>query len=108
MISVDDLVLTQKLAEDALNNNPDASSGALTFGPTENNLTSNYSAGKGSWDLVFIDKINCDILLIYQSKLSQLYRKTKTAVVTPPLPRAIKDKLIRDYFPVHTINNLRG
>ena len=38
----------------------------LTNGPGGNNLSWQWSDGVGAWDFFVLDKINADILLIYQ------------------------------------------
>ena len=78
----------------------------LTFGPGENSLSGPYTAGKGAWDLHFVDKINSDVLLMMQSRLAQFYRKTGQPNQTGPITRRVKDLLLKDFFPVHTIKDM--
>ena len=75
--------------------------GPLTFGPFGNNLTQTYAFDKGAWDISLIDKMNSDIVVIFLSKMAQLYRKTNTPTLTLPIHRGIKDMLIKDKFPHH-------
>ena len=78
----------------------------LTFGPVENNLSGTYSAGKGVWDLHFLDRISPDLLIVMQSRLGQLYRKTDQNNQTPNIPRRIKDLIVKDFFPVQVVTEL--
>lgn len=75
--------------------------GPMTFGPFGNNLSQSYAFDKGVWDISFIDKMNSDIVIIFLSKMAQLYRKTNKPTLTLPIHRKIKDMLIKDKFPHH-------
>lgn len=78
----------------------------LTFGPEDNNLSGDYRAGNGVWDINFCDKMSSDTILIFLSKMSQLYRKVGSPTLTAPISRDVKDLLIKDAFPVHTLRGL--
>ena len=78
----------------------------LTYGPVENNLSGSYQAGSGVWDLHFLDKISPDLIIVMQSRLGQLYRKTDQPNQTPNITRAVKDLILKDFFPVQTVFNL--
>jgi len=78
----------------------------LTFGPDENSLAGSYTAGKGAWDLHFVDKLNSDVLLMMQSRLAQFCRRTNQPNQSGPIKRRVKDLLLKDYFPVHVIGDL--
>jgi hypothetical protein len=78
----------------------------LTIGPDENNLSGAYTAGKGVWDLHFLDKISADVLLVMQSRMGQLYLKTNQPNQTSTIPRRVKDLLVKDFFPVHVVKDL--
>lgn len=78
----------------------------LTFGPVENNLSGSYSAGKGAWDLHFLDKVSPDLLVVMQSRMAQLYVKTDQPNQSPNIPRRVKDLIIRDFFPVQVVADL--
>lgn len=73
----------------------------LTFGPFGNNLSSDYAFDKGAWSINFIDKMSPDIVIIFLSKLSQLYRKTDVPTLSLPIRRNVKDMLVKDNFPHH-------
>ena len=78
----------------------------LTLGPSDNTLTGSYSAGKGVWDIHFLDKINADVLLVMQSRMKQLYLHTNEPTQTSPIPRRVKDLLLLDFYPVQTVKDL--
>ena len=78
----------------------------LTHGPTDNVLTGSYTSGRGVWDIHFVDKINSDLLLVMQSRMKQLYLRTNQPTQTSHLPRRVKDLILLDYFPVHTVKDM--
>jgi len=78
----------------------------LTYGPVDNNLSGDYRAGNGIWDINFCNKISSDVVLIHLSKMSQLYRKVGSPTLTGPIPRDIKDILLKDKFPVRTMGDM--
>lgn len=80
----------------------------LTYGPIENSLSGTYAANGGAWNVHIVNKISIDVALIYQSMLGQMHKKTNSTNLTPPIDRKIKDKLLKDYFPVHTIQDIKG
>jgi len=76
----------------------------LTYGPGGNNLSWNYSHGAGSWDFFALDKVNSDILLIYMSRMAQMYQVLKTANPGKALTRGFKRDLLIDKYPVFTVS----
>jgi len=79
----------------------------LTVGPEVNNLSSTYAAGAGVWNLFYLDKTSPDLLLIFQSMLGMVYRKTDETNKTPTIPRRVKDLLLKDKFPVHAFGSIK-
>lgn len=90
----------EQATKDHIENIP-TTTGSLTYGPFGNNLGSNYAFDKGSWNINFIDKMNSDIVVIFLSKMCQMYRKTSKPTLTLPITRKVKDLLIKDKFPHH-------
>lgn len=78
----------------------------LTLGPTDNTLSGSYTAGRGVWDIHYLDKINSDVLLVMQSRMKQLYLHTNQPTQTAPIPRSVKDLLLLDFYPIHVVKGL--
>jgi len=78
----------------------------LTFGPEESTLSGSYAAGKGVWDIHFVDKLSPDVILMYLARMKQMYLAMSQPNQTGPTPRRVKDTILKDLFPVHTINDL--
>ena len=74
----------------------------LTYGPLANNLQGSYGANGSRWDMFFCDKISADIVMVYLGRMSQVYLQTGDMNLTGPIPKKIKDLLVRDYYFVHT------
>lgn len=79
----------------------------LTDGPEVNNLSSAFAAGKGVWNLFYLDRPSPDLLLTFQSMMGMVYRKVDEANKTPNIPRSVKDLLLKDKFPVHSFTGLK-
>lgn len=74
----------------------------LTHGPLANNLQGSYAANGSRWDMFFCDKMSADIVMLYLSRMAQIYLQTGDMNLTGPIPKKIKDLLVRDYYFVHT------
>lgn len=99
---VSDALSAAKGLEESLASREDFGSAnhQLTLGPEDNTLSGDYRAGDGVWNIHFCADITADILLIYQAKLAQMYRAVRSPNLSAPIPRAIKDLLIKERFPL--------
>ena len=80
---------------------------SLTIGPDINSISGNYSVGPGSWNIHYVDKLSPDIILMYLARMSAMYTKVGSTNRTGPVPRSVKDVLLKDNFYVHTIPGLK-
>ena len=80
---------------------------SLTYGPNPNELSAEipFNQGTGIYDVFLLQQISADILLMYGSFYSQMYRKTGDLNRSRNIPRAVKDRLLKENFPVHKIRN---
>lgn len=80
---------------------------ALTYGPNPNELTAEipFNQDTAIYDVFLLQQISPDILLMYGSFYSQMYIKTQTFNRSRNIPRAVKDRLLKEHFPVHKIRN---
>ena len=106
-------LLAAAKANEAKSTQPGVESGALTieqltFGPDENNLGGKYVHGPGAWDLKFVDKISPDIMLLFASRMAQVYKRVNHTNVTPPIDRKVKDILLKERYPVHQLDQVLG
>ena len=75
----------------------------LTYGPEANNLGGKYVHGKGAWDIKFVDKLSPDIILLFASRMAQMYLQTDSPNSTRATTRRVKDVLVKEHYPVHQI-----
>ncbi len=78
----------------------------LTHGPEENNLGGKYMQGDGAWDIKFIDKLSPDVLLLFSSRMAQMYQHTNQHNLTQPMTRQAKDILLKERYPVHQLSTV--
>jgi hypothetical protein len=79
----------------------------LTYGPNINEVQSEipFNQGTAIYDVYLLQQLSSDIILIYGSLYSQLYRRTRSANRSRHTPRSVKDQLFKENFPVHRIRN---
>ena len=79
----------------------------LTYGPSPNELFAEipFNEGTAIYDVYLLQQISSDIILMYGSFYSQMYRKSRSRNRAKHTPRAVKDRLLREYFPVHKVRN---
>ena len=77
----------------------------LTYGPNPNELGLQvpFNQGTAMYDSYLLQEISSDIILMYGSFYSQLYRKTQTRNRSLSVPRSVKDMLLKENFPVHKV-----
>ena len=99
-IITEEALAAAKLAESTAGDAPAAADlSKVTIGPEHNDLVSKYSHGSGSWDFAFAGSTSVDILHWFQSRMYQVLKVTKGPALEP-LPRAAKDVILRDKYPV--------
>ena len=68
----------------------------MTFGPTLNEVSTDYQVRDGAHTIIFANKVSPDMLLVHQSKLVGFYVKLDSSDTVDPTPRAVKDLILRD------------
>jgi len=73
--------------------------GGLTyssFGPGHNEIAITSKIGKGAHNVRLLNRVSADILLVHKSKIVGFHAKVRSGVATIPVPRSIKNMLVKE------------
>jgi len=78
---------------------PASEYGGLTyssFGPGFNEIAHTMRFGNGAHNIRLLNRISADILLVHKSKMVGFHAKVQSGVMTTPVPRSIKNMLVKE------------